>query len=56
VWYQPVFAELAARQLIGVARAKLIGGVTGKPSIGVVLDLLPPGDILAAMAADSQPF
>jgi hypothetical protein len=57
VWYRPVFAALAARHLIGVARAKLIGGVLpDKPSIGVLLDMNDPTDLLSGLEPDGQPF
>lgn len=57
VWYRPVFAELAARHLIGVARAKLIGGVLpDKPSIGVMLDLNQPIDLLGVLAPEGPAF
>ena len=57
VWYRPVFAALAAQHLVGVARAKLIGGVTDKPSIGVMLDLLEPVELQRQLDEDtSQPF
>ena len=56
VWYRPVFAALAAQQLIGVARAKMIGGVADKPSIGVMLDLNDPADILGTLTPEGQPF
>lgn len=56
VWYQPVFAALAAQQLIAVARAKLMGGVADKPSIGVILDLDTPEDLVRALAPPGQPF
>jgi hypothetical protein len=52
--YRPVFEALAVRRLIGVARAKLIGGVAGKPSIGVLLDMSEPQDLLGAI--EPQPF
>jgi hypothetical protein len=57
VWYRPVFAALAAKQLVGVVRAKLIGGVLpDKPSIGVMLDIHEPTELLRILATDSQPF
>jgi hypothetical protein len=56
VRYRPVFTALAARHLIGVARAKLIGGVVGKPSIGVMLDINQPTDLLESLAPEGQPF
>jgi len=52
--YRPVLETLARRELIGVARAKLIGGVAGKPSIGVMLDINEPMDLLSAI--EPQPF
>jgi hypothetical protein len=56
VCYRPVFEALAAQHLIGVARAKLIGGVAGKPSIGVMLDLNQPSDLLGVLAPVDQAF
>jgi hypothetical protein len=57
VWYRPVFATLAAQQLVGVVRAKLIGGVLpDKPSIGVMLDIHEPTELLRILATDGQPF
>jgi hypothetical protein len=35
-------------------RAKLIGGSKGKPSLGVMIDLREPNDLLSAI--DPQPF
>jgi HIRAN domain len=54
--HQPVFAALAARHLRGVVRAKLVGGVAGKPSIGVVLDLNQPVDLLGILVSEGQPL
>jgi collagen type III alpha len=56
VRYRATFATLTARHLIGVARAKLIGGVVGKPSIGVMLDINQPTDLLESLAPEDQPF
>jgi hypothetical protein len=57
VWYRPVFAALTAQHLIGVARARLIGGVVpDKPSIGVVLDLIEPVELLRNLALHGHPF
>jgi HIRAN domain len=53
-WYQPVFAALAAQHLTGVVRAKLIGGVADKPSIGVMLDLRDQSELLESL--EKQPF
>jgi hypothetical protein len=51
VRYHPVLVALAARQLIGVARAMLIGGVwPDKPTIGIVLDVNAPRTLLRALA------
>ena len=47
---------LAAQRVQGIARAKLIGGTTSKPSIGVVLDVLEPTELLAAFTPHGQPF
>jgi hypothetical protein len=54
--YRPVFDVLAVRHVIGIARAKLIGGQVDKPSIGVVLDLHPPTELLAILTPVDQPF
>jgi hypothetical protein len=56
VSYRPVFLALTALHVIGVARAKLIGGVAGKPSIGVLLDMKQPAELVGALAPDVQPF
>lgn len=52
--YRPVFEVLASQRRTGVARAKLIGGTEAKPSIGVMLDINLPEDLLATL--DEQPF
>jgi hypothetical protein len=54
--YQNVFRWLAERNVIGIARAKLIGGVTGKPSIGVTIDILDAVELLPALTQEAQPF
>jgi hypothetical protein len=56
VRYGPACAALAAQHLTGVARAKLIGGVINKPSIGVMLDINEPEDLLDILAPGGQPF
>ena len=57
VRYRPVFAELAAQQLTGVARGKLIGGLPDKPSIGALLDVTEPVVLLRALVAKAgEPF
>ena len=57
VRYRPVFEALTARHLIGVARAKLIGGVLPDwPSIGVMLDMHEPAELLSTLEPGGQPF
>ena len=45
--YRAVFEALATCGRVGTCRAPLIGGTTEKPSIGVVLDLEYPNELLA---------
>jgi HIRAN domain len=54
--YHDVFRWLAERNVVGVARAKLIGGVVGKPSIGVMIDILESVELLASLTREAQPF
>jgi len=54
--YRDVFQWLAKRNVVGIARAKLIGGVVGKPSIGVMIDILDGVELLASLTRESQPF
>jgi hypothetical protein len=54
--YQPMTRILVAKHLAGLCRAKLIGGTPEKPSIGVVLSLASPEEVLAALAPHDQPF
>jgi hypothetical protein len=56
VAYQPVAQLLIARRGAGICAAKLIGGSPEKPSIGVVLSLAMPEEILLALASNEQPF
>lgn len=47
--YRDVAQALTAANAAGLCRATLIGGQKGKPSIGVVLDLGSPSEVLAAI-------
>lgn len=51
--YRLVLAAVSATGKKGVCRAKLIGGTSEKPSIGVMIDLLDPDALLARFG---QPF
>jgi len=52
--YKEVFAALKNLKQTGSARASLIGGTAKKPSIGVVIDLLNPEDLLERVAGASE--
>lgn len=56
--YREMMAVISAAGLIARCKAKLIGGVPGKPSIGAVLDLDDPDAVLKriTVVADGQPF
>jgi hypothetical protein len=54
--YGAVGRALTTCKAIGLCRAKLIGGTSEKPSIGVVLDLADPETTLAAITGTVQPF
>jgi hypothetical protein len=54
--YRAGMAVLIARHAAGLCPAKLIGGGSGKPTIGVVLDLASPDVMLSAVAPNEQPF
>jgi hypothetical protein len=51
--YRLVLAAVGPTGKKAVCRAKLIGGTSEKPSIGVMIDLLDPGALLARFG---QPF
>lgn len=51
--YRLALTAVTAAGKLGVCRAKLIGGTAGKPSIGVVIDLVDPNVLLARFG---QPF
>jgi hypothetical protein len=53
--YRELARHLIERRAVGLCRAKLIGGIPDKPSVGVVLDLADPPSVLAAFG-DVQPF
>jgi hypothetical protein len=55
VAYRDVLSALSAQQAAAVCRAKLIGGTAEKPSIGAMLDLRAPDEILAILS-NAQPF
>ena len=56
VEYKPVCEALIAQKAIGLCRARLIGGTTNKPSIGVMLDLAEPATLLDTIAPTDSPF
>lgn len=58
VAYKAAFDMLSAAQRTAVCGAKLVGGTTGKPSLGAVISLADPDELIARIrfVADPQPF
>jgi hypothetical protein len=54
VSYRASIEILIARHDVGLCRAKLIGGILDKPSIGVVLDLADPATVLSSLKRDGR--
>jgi len=54
--YRDAMVALTTQRAAGVCPAKLIGGTPGKPSIGVVLDLATPAELVSVLAPNEQPF
>jgi len=55
VAYHDVLEAVAGQNAIAICNAKLVGGTPTKPSIGVMLDLRAPADLLATIE-NTQPF
>lgn len=58
VAYKAAFDMLSAVQRSAVCGAKLVGGTAGKPSLGAVISLVDPDELIARIrfVADPQPF
>ena len=55
VAYRDVLSAVAAQSAVAICQAKLIGGTPDKPSIGAMLDLEDPAELLKTLS-NVQPF